>query len=99
MTINFHKDKQGLPYINVGEQGVMFAQTLYESMEGYSTKELEKAVLCYKVSGLVGHPSLKNMEYLVSNKEIEDCPLNIHDLKTLMPCLVIIKLQECKAKL
>ena len=43
--------------------------------------ELEKVVLCCKGPGLVGHPSLKDIEFLVSNREIEDCPLNIHNMR------------------
>ena len=39
VTIKFHEDKEGVPYITVCKQGVVFTQTLRESMERYTKKE------------------------------------------------------------
>ena len=47
MTVTFHKDDQGLPYIDLKnkEQGVAFVQAVCESFEGYIRQDFEKTSL------------------------------------------------------
>ena len=43
VTVTFHKDEQGLLYIDVKGQGFTFVQTVRESFEGCTKKDMKKA--------------------------------------------------------
>ena len=79
ITVIFHEDEQGLlPYIDLEneDQGVVFVQTVRESFEGYTKHEVKKAITACEAPTMLGC-----MEYLVSSKELDDCPVSPHDLR------------------
>ena len=96
----FYEDEQGLPYIDLQEeeQGVAFVQTVRESFEGYTKNEVKKAITAREAPTMLGCLSERDMEYLVSSKEHDDCPVTPHDLRNANAILVVLILQECGGK-
>ena len=82
ITVIFHEDEQGLPYIDLEneDQGVVFVQTMRESFEGYTKHEVKKAITARKAPTMLGCLSERDMEYLVSSKKLDDCPITPHSL-------------------
>ena len=56
-------------------------QTVRESFEGYTKNEVKKAITAREAPTMLGCLSERDMEYLVSSKELDDCPVTPHDLR------------------
>ena len=70
-----------MPYIDARKNGVLLEQTARQNYEGYTNKQVQKAVLDRTLLGLLGHPSAQDLEYLVIINNIYNCPITIHDVK------------------
>ena len=81
MKVIFFEDEQGLPYIDLEKekQGVAFVQTVRKSFEGYTKNEIKKAITAREAPTMLGCLSERDIEYLVSSKELDDCPVTPHD--------------------
>ena len=79
--MKFYENKQGLPYIDVRKQVILMVQPVQNNYEGYTKKQVGKAVMDHKASELLGHTSAYDLEYLVISNNIDDCPIKIHDVK------------------
>jgi hypothetical protein len=98
--VKFHKDKQGLPYINLDEldeeatvlliqmmeqqdkekedstkEGVMLVQTMRGNYEGFTKQEVIKAQEAREAQTMLGNPSKKDFQGLVSGNLIPNCPI------------------------
>jgi hypothetical protein len=98
--VKFHKDKQGLPYINLVEldeeaavlliqmmeqqdkenkdgtkKEVMLVQTVRGSYEGFTEREVIKAQEARVAQAMLGNPSKKDFQGLVSGNLILNCPI------------------------
>ena len=88
--------KTGFPYIDLDEDddmGVMLVQakaagevkTIRKSYEGYTLKEVERAIRARKAQAQAGHPSEATMKKEVSHKSesslYRDCPIVAQDIK------------------
>ena len=80
-SIKFYEDENGMPSIDGAspEAAKVFVQTVRQNYEGYTKKEVEKAILARKASGLVGCPSERDLKYLVSH-HLSDCPVSADDI-------------------
>ena len=83
ITVIFHKEKQGLPYINLqdNEQGVAFVRTVHKSFEVHNKQDVKKSIAALEAPTMLGCQSDRDMEYLVNSKELDDCPATPHDLR------------------
>jgi hypothetical protein len=106
-AVNFYKDKQGLPYIDLDgtgeEAAIMLLQRVQgkqskaggESMEtiqtalvqmvqgnylGYTKKDVLKAKEACRAQGMIGKPSKKDYEGVVSGNLITNCPITTSDI-------------------
>ena len=79
-SVRFVEDEDGLPCIEV-ETAVAFVQTVRNNFEGFTKREVEKAKLARLAAGRLGHPSARDMEYLVSNKSLSDMPFDLKALR------------------
>jgi hypothetical protein len=99
--VNFHKDKQGLPYIDLTESGheaarmllqmvedtkadknrtievgENFVQTVRGNYEGYTKQEVLQAKEARRGQAMLGNPSEKDYQGLVSGNLINNCPIS-----------------------
>ena len=83
VTVTFREDEQGLPYIDLKnkEQGVAFVQKVCESFEGYTKQDVKKSIAVREAPTMAGWQLERDMEYLVSSKELDDCPATPHNLR------------------
>ena len=82
--VHFHKDEQGLPYINLDSSGkeaaTMLVQTVRGNYEGYTKKEVMRAKEARRLQGMVGGPSNKEYAGLVSAQMVSDCDVVATDV-------------------
>ena len=82
--VRFHKDKQGLPYIDLDASGeaaaTMLVQTVRGNYEGYTKKEVKRAKEARVLQGMIGGPSDKDYTTLVSAKMVSDCDVATADI-------------------
>ena len=80
VSFRFNEGDDGLPYINAGEEGLIFVQTVRQQYEGFTKKQVEKAILARKATGLLGYPTERDMEALVSNN-LDNVPFTVTDIR------------------
>jgi hypothetical protein len=98
--VKFHKDEQGLPYINLDESDeeaavlliqmieqqdnenkdgtkkeVMLVQTVGNNYEGFMKQEVIKVREAREAQAMLGNPSKKDFQGLVSGNLIPNCPI------------------------
>jgi hypothetical protein len=98
--VKFHKDEQGLPYINLDKsdeeaavlliqimeqqdkekedstkEGVTLVQTVHGNYEGFTKREVIKAREVREAQAMLGNPSKKDFQGLVSGNLIPNCPI------------------------
>jgi hypothetical protein len=98
--VKFHKDKQGLPYINLDksdeeaavlliqmmeqqeeeredstEEGVTLVQTVRGNYEGITKRKVIKAREAREAQAMLGKPSKKDFQGLLSGNLIPNCPI------------------------
>ena len=82
--VYFHKDKHGLPYIDLtesdGNAATLLVQTVRGNYEGHTKKEVLRAKEARRAQGLIGGPSEKDFKALVSSKMIDNCPIDTTDV-------------------
>ncbi len=94
--VQFHKDKNGLPYIDLGELSEdaaamlvqtgsedaahAFIQTVRQNYEGYTKKEILRAKEARRAMGLVGYPNKQDFKGMVRANMIPNCPINATDI-------------------
>ena len=54
--VQFNKNKMVLPYIESKKEDMVFLQTLWESYESFTKKEITEAKLAHKSQLIIGHP-------------------------------------------
>ena len=78
-TVCFHKDKQGLPYIDldasVYDAATILVQTVRRNYEGFTKKDIKDAKAARKLQGMIGSPSEKYHEGMVSSNMIKTSQL------------------------
>jgi hypothetical protein len=102
--VHFHKDEQGLPYIDLTESGheaarmllqiakdtktdddraikvgANFVQTVRGNYEGYTKQEILQAKEARQEQAMLGNPSEKDYQGLVSRNLINNCPFSASD--------------------
>ncbi len=103
--VTFHKDKQGLPYINLDESDeeaavlliqmmeqqdkenkdstkkeVTLVQTVHGNYKGFTKREVIKMQEVREAQAMLGNPSKKNFQGLVSGNLIPNCPIARSDI-------------------
>ena len=78
--IYFHKDEQGLPYIDL-YVSIYYAvtalvQTVCRNYEGFTKKDIKAAKAARKLQGMIGSPSEKDYGGMVSSNMIKNCPVD-----------------------
>ena len=63
VATKFIEDENGLIFVESTKEVVMFFQTIRNNYEGFTEKEVEKAVLGRKAPGLIGHPYAQDLKY------------------------------------
>jgi hypothetical protein len=82
--VYFHKDENGLPFIDLTSSSenaaTLLVQTVRGNYEGFTKKEVLRAKEARRAQGLIGGPSEKDFTALVSSKSIENCPVDRIDV-------------------
>ena len=75
----FHKDEQGLPYIDldasVYDTATILVQTVRSNYEGFTKKEIKAAKAVCKLQGMIGSPSEKDYGGMVKSNMIKTAQL------------------------
>ena len=75
----FHKDKQGLPYINIDasvyDAATILVQTVRSNYKGFTKKDIKAAKAARKLQGMIGSPSEKDYGGMVSINMIKNFPI------------------------
>ena len=76
--VYFHKDKQGLPYIDlyasVYDAATILVQTVCNNYEGFTKKDIKAVKSARKLQGVIGSPSEKVYGGMVSSNIIKKLP-------------------------
>ena len=56
-----------------------FIQIVRKNYDGFTKRDVERAVLAHEAAGLIVHPSERDLKYLVS-RNLTDCPVTILDV-------------------
>ena len=82
--VYFHKDQQGLPYIDLDASVYDVATTLVHTVssnyEGFTKKDIKAAKAARKIQGMIGSPSEKDYGGMVSSNIIKNCPIDSTDV-------------------
>ena len=75
----FHKDKQGLPYINIGASAyyaaTILVQTVRSNYKSFTKKDIKAAKSARKLQGMIGSPSEKDYGRIVISNMIKTAQL------------------------
>ena len=70
VPVCFHKDEQGLLYIDLGtsvyDAATILVQTVRSNYEGFTKKEIKAAKAARQLQGMINSPSEKDYEVMVS---------------------------------
>ena len=82
--VYFHKDEQGLPYIDLDASVYDAATTLVQKVrsnyEGFTQKDIKAAKAARKLQGIIGSPSEKDYGGMVSSNMIKNFPIDSTDV-------------------
>ena len=71
----FHKDEQGLLYIDLGtsvyDAATILVQTVRSNYEGFTKKDIKDAKAARQLQGMIGSPSEKDYGRMVSSNMIK----------------------------
>ena len=74
-TVCFHKDKQCLPYIDIDtsvyDAETILVQTVRSNYKGFTKKEIKAAKAARQLQGMIGSPSEKDYEGMVTSNMIK----------------------------
>ena len=80
----FHKDKQGLPYIDldtsVYDAATIMVQTVRSNYKGFTKKDIKSAKEARQLQDMIGRPSDKDYGGMVSSNMIKNCPIDSTDV-------------------
>ena len=83
-SLYFHKDEQGLTYIDLDayiyDAATTLVQTVRINYEGFTKKDIKAAKAALKLQGMIDSPSEKDYGGMVSNNMIKNCPIDSTDL-------------------
>ena len=83
-SVYFHKDEQGLTYINldasVYDEATTMVQTVRSNYKGFTKKDIKAAKVARKLQGMIGSPSEKDYGGMVSSNMIKNCPIDSTDV-------------------
>ena len=64
------------------ENGIVMLKTVRENFEGYTKKQVGKAILARKVQAMVEHPPDKKFKQMVSHGNLSNCNVTVEDVTT-----------------
>ena len=104
--VYFHKDKQGLPYIDtdasVYDAANTLVQTVRSNYEGFTKKDIKAAKAARKLQGIIGSLSEKDYGGMVSSNMIENCPIHSTDVSNtraiFLPDLASVRGETVRSK-
>ena len=80
----FHKDEQGLPYIDlyasIYDVATILVQTVRSNYEGFTKKDIKAAKAAHKLQGMIGILIEKGYGGMVSSNMIKNCPIDSTDV-------------------
>ena len=83
-TVYFHKDEQGLPYIDlyasVYDAETTLVQTVRTNYKGFTKKGIKAANAARKLQGMIGRPSEKDYGGMVSSNMVKNCLIDSTDV-------------------
>ena len=56
------------------------SQMVWETFEGYTNNQVEKAILNFKVQAMLGHPNYERFKPMVISKLLNDYPIKVEDV-------------------
>ena len=82
--VYFHKDKQGLPYIDldasVYDAATTLVQRVLSNYEGFTKKDIKAAKAARKIQGMIDSQSEKDYGGMVNSNMIKNCPIDPTDV-------------------
>ena len=110
-TVVFHRfPDTGFPYIDLEEEGsqkaAVFIQTVRRNFEGFTSRDVEKAIEARRLQSIVGHPSESVLKHEVSRTDdhslLRDSQVSPHDIdnanKIFGPSLPIVQGKSTRTK-
>ena len=79
MEFKMHKD--GLHYHDTGGHELSFIQTVKETSEGYSQRQIAQAKMAREFQAKVGHPSTADLKAILKTNQISNCPITPQDVE------------------
>ena len=77
--VYFHKDEQGLPYIDldasVYDEATTLVQMVRRNHEGFTKKDIKAAKSAHKLQGMIGSPSEKDYGGMLRSNMIKTAQL------------------------
>ena len=78
--VYFHKDEQGLPYINldasVYDAAKILVHRVHRNYDGFTKKDIKADKAARKLQGMIGSPSEKDYGGMVISNMIKNCPID-----------------------
>ena len=73
---------EGMPFTDLRKHkgGFALIETVRKNFEGYTKKQIEKAILAREVQAMTGHYPDKKFKRMVSSKSVKNCPVSVNDV-------------------
>ena len=71
-----------MPYIDLRESqdGIIMLETVRKNFEGYTKKQVERAILARKTQAMVPHPPDEKFKQMVNHESFKNCNVKVEDI-------------------
>ena len=71
-----------MPYIDLREhqEGVIMLETVRKNFEGYTKRQVKKAILAREAQAMVAHPPDEKFKQMVSHENLRNCDVKVKDI-------------------
>jgi hypothetical protein len=77
-NMEFKMHKSGLHYYDpIKEQHLNFVNTVSENKTGFTKRQIKCAEIARNLYKTLSYPSMKDLKWVIRNKQIKECPLTI----------------------
>jgi hypothetical protein len=79
-NVQFRMHESGLHYFDPSNEDYIFVNTVSDTKEGYTQRQIKGAEAARALYATLGYPSTKDFKWVIQSNQIHDCPVTVQDV-------------------